>query len=56
MSLFTLALHPDHLIYMDHSSHQLPLYVHSAPNLEVALQLALQAGSCQLTHETFSGY
>ena len=35
MSLFTLVLYPDHLIYKAHSPHQLPLHVHSAPNSEV---------------------
>ena len=35
MSLLTLALYPDHLIYKAHSPHQLPLYVHSVPNSEV---------------------
>ena len=35
MSLFTLVLYPDHLIYKAHSPHQVPLYVHSATNSEV---------------------
>ena len=35
MSLFTLALYLDHMIYKVHSPYQLPLYVHSAPNSEV---------------------
>ena len=35
MSLFTLALYPDHLIYKAYSPHQLPLHVHSVPNSEV---------------------
>ena len=39
MSLFTLALYPNHLIYKAHSPHQVLLYVHSATNSEVNTKL-----------------